>query len=127
MSEYPITIFYDGACGVCASEMKHYMSIADGKVRFVNIAAVEFNAYDYGKSNEDFQRALHALDSQGVFYTGVDAFRKLWDTLPSPLYPFLSSFLGLPLINFASRCGYSLFSRYRHLLPRANKNVCHIE
>jgi predicted DCC family thiol-disulfide oxidoreductase YuxK len=127
MSEYPLTIFYDGACGVCSKEMAYYMSIADQKVVFVNIAAPDFNALSYGKSNDDFQRELHVCDNQGTFYTGVEAFRKLWDTLPSPFYPMLSTFVGLPVIHFGARCGYTVFSKYRHLLPRKNRNICDLQ
>ena len=127
MSENTITVFYDGACGVCSKEMKYYMSIADHKVRFVNISAPDFNAEDFGKSDADFQRELHVCDQQGTFYTGVEAFRKLWDALPSPFYPLLSTCVGLPLINFTARCGYSIFARYRHLLPRSSENVCQIK
>ena len=126
MSEYPLKIFYDGACGVCSKEMTYYMSIADQKIEFVNIAAPGFDAHSYGKSNDDFQRELHVCDNRGNYYTGVDAFRKLWDAMPSPFYPLLSAFIGLPVVNFGARCGYSVFSRYRHLLPRKKNNVCHI-
>lgn len=127
MSEYPLTIFYDGACGVCSKEMAYYMSIADQKVEFVNIAAPDFEAQSYGKSNDDFQRELHVCDNRGNFFTGVEAFRKLWDSLPSPFYPLLSAFIGLPLVHFGARCSYSVFSKYRHLLPRKNSNVCNIQ
>lgn len=125
--EYPLTIFYDGACGVCSREMAHYMSIADQKVHFVNIAADDFNAHDYGKSDDDFQRELHVCDNRGDFYTGVAAFRKLWEALPSPFYPLLSFCTGLPLVHFSARCGYALFSRYRYLFSGKAKNTCPLE
>ena len=121
---YPLTVFYDGACGVCSREMEHYSKVADQRVRFVDIAAVDFNAEDYGRSSDDFQRELHVCDADGCFYTGIEAFRKLWETLPSPLYPLLSLTVGLPGVNLAARTGYAIFARYRHLLPSNKKNVC---
>lgn len=124
--EYPLKIFYDGACGVCSKEMTYYMSIADQRVEFIDISAKNFRAKDYGKSNDDFQSKLHARDNKGTFYTGVDAFRRLWDSLPHPFYPLLSTLIGMPIVHFSARFGYSVFSRYRHLLPRKKNNVCHI-
>ena len=123
-SRYPLTIFYDGACSVCSREMKHYRKVADQRVRFVDIAAVDFNAEGYGRSSDDFQRELHVCDADGCFYTGVEAFRKLWQALPSPFYPLLSLIVGLPGVNLAARTGYAIFARYRHLLPSSKKNVC---
>ena len=121
---YPLTIFYDGACGVCSKEMSHYRNVADQRVRFVNIAAVDFNAALYGRPYDDFKRELHACDADGCFYTGVEAFRKLWDALPSPFYPLLSLTFGLPGVNLAARAGYSLFARYRHFLPSTKNDRC---
>lgn len=121
---YPLTIFFDGACGVCSTEIKHYRSIADQRVNFVNIAAVDFDAESYGKRAEEFQEKLHACDADGHFFTGVEAFRRLWEALPSPFYPLLSSVVGLPGINLSARISYKIFARYRHLLPSSHKTSC---
>ena len=123
-ARYPLTIFYDGACRVCSREMEHYRKVADQRVRFVDIAAVDFNAEGYGRSSDDFQRELHVCDADGCFYTGVEAFRKLWQALPSPFYPLLSMTVGLPGVNLAARTGYAIFARYRHWLPSSKKNAC---
>jgi len=123
-TNYPLTVFFDGACGVCSKEMRHYRKVADQRVRFVDISAVDFNAGLYGRSNDDFQRELHVCDVDGNFYTGVEAFRKLWEALPSPFYPLLSLTVGLPGVNLAARTGYSIFARCRHLLPSNKENTC---
>lgn len=120
----PLTVFYDGACGVCSTEMAYYQKIAGPNLRFVNIASEAFDASAYGKTPVEFQKVLHLCDASGRFYTGVEAFRKLWDALPSPFYPLLSAVTGLPGINFAARSGYALFARYRHLLPAARQKSC---
>ena len=123
---YPLTIFFDGACGVCSKEISYYRSIADKRILFVNIAGVDFDAASFGKTNDEFQEKLHARDASGQYFTGVEAFRKLWDALPSPLYPLLSTLVGLPGINFAARSGYYLFARLRHLLPASHAASCPI-
>lgn len=124
---YPLTIFYDGACGACSKEMGYYRSIADQRVQFVNIAADNFDAESFGKTIDDFQKQLHARDANGQYFTGVEAFRQLWDALPSPLYPMLSTVIGLPGINLAARTGYAVFARFRHLLPSSHSAACPLD
>lgn len=121
---YPMIVFYDGACGVCSKEMRYYRKVADRRVRFVDIAAADFDAGQYGRTSGDFQRELHVCDANGNFFTGVEAFRRLWEALPSPFYPLLSDVVGLPGINLAARTSYAVFARYRHLLPAAEKTSC---
>ena len=123
---YPLTLFYDGACGVCSTEIRYYRSIADQRVVFVNIAGADFDAESFGKTTGEFQEKLHARDADGHYYTGVDAFRRLWEALPSPFYPLLSSFVGLPGIHLSARAGYAVFARYRHLLPSSRAASCQV-
>lgn len=121
---YPLTVFYDGACGLCAAEMRHYRAIAGPQLQFIDIASEQFDAARYGKSPEAFRKALHLCDGDGQFYTGVEAFRRLWQTLPQPFYPLLAGLVGLPGVNLAARSGYAVFARYRHLLPASRNNTC---
>ena len=121
---YPITIFFDGACGVCSSEIGYYRSIADQRVEFIDIAAVDFNAEAFGKTLGDFHKKLHTRDAEGQYYTGVEAFRRLWEALPSPFYPLLSSVVGLPGIHLSARVGYAFFAKFRHFLPAKHANSC---
>lgn len=121
---YPITVFYDGACGVCSTEIAYYRTQADERVSFVDIAAADFDATRFGRPREAFQKELHVCDANGRFFTGVEAFRRLWEAIPSPFYPLLSSFVGLPGINLAARTGYSVFARFRHLLPGSRAGSC---
>ena len=119
-----LTIFYDGACGVCSKEILYYRSIADQHLRFVDIAAADFSAESYGKSLEDFQKTLHVRNAEGLYFTGVDAFRQLWTVLPSPFFPLLATLLGLPGIHLAACTGYAIFARFRHLLPSSQATTC---
>jgi predicted DCC family thiol-disulfide oxidoreductase YuxK len=121
---YPLSIFYDGACGVCSTEISYYQSISDDRVKFIDIASVDFDAGLFGKTIEEFQSQLHARDAAGQYFTGVEAFRRLWEALPSPFYPLLSTMVGLPGINLAARSGYALFARFRHFLPSKNAASC---
>jgi len=123
---YPLTIFYDGSCGICSTEISYYRSIADQRIDFVDIAAVDFIAESYDKQAEEFQKKLHACDADGHFFVGVEAFRRLWEALPSPVYPLLSTVVGLPGINLMTRVGYAAFARFRHLVPSNHATSCPI-
>ena len=121
---YPLTIFYDGACGVCSTEITYYRSIADQRIRFVDITALDFDAESFGKTVDDFQKKLHARDANGQYFTGVEAFRQLWDALPSPFYPLLSTIVGLPGLHLAARTGYAILARFRHFVPASHATNC---
>jgi predicted DCC family thiol-disulfide oxidoreductase YuxK len=125
-SRYPLSIFFDGACGVCSTEISYYRSIADQRVEFVDIAAIDFDAERFGKTIGEFQEQLHARTADGQYFTGVEAFRQLWEALPSPFYPLLSTVVGLPGLHLSARAGYALFARFRHLIPARHRTNCPI-
>ena len=124
MMKFPLQIFYDGSCMVCSAEMAKYREHDhDGKLSFVNIKAPDFVAPDYGKTQAEFMARLHVRDADGVFYTGVDAFTAIWQAYPDcSVYRLLSAAVGFPGLNLVSRGAYSLFARYRHLLPQTRDN-----
>ena len=124
-SETPVQIFYDGSCRVCSREMDHYRRrCPPGSLAFVDISASDFDPALYGKTHADFMGRLHVCTSQGEFLVAIEAFRAIWSVFPAgAFYRRLSWFVGLPGINFLARCGYALFARYRHLLPK-NRATC---
>jgi predicted DCC family thiol-disulfide oxidoreductase YuxK len=126
---FPLKVFYDGGCPVCAREMNHYRRMADGsKLDFVDISEPQFAADRYGKSLDEFMKEMHVLDASGRFYRGVDAFRAIWQGLPVSIYGDLATLLGLPGIHLLARIGYRGFARLRRFLPRLEKECadrCH--
>ncbi len=123
---FPLEIFYDGSCIVCSTEIDVYRKRNPRqRLVFIDISAETFDAAAYGKEQADFMAQMHVRDSAGEFYTGVEAFRQIWRAYPSgSFYRILAKLLGLPGINFLTRCGYALFARYRHLLPKRNSRDC---
>mgnify|MGYP001262298675 CR=1 FL=1 len=121
---FPLEIFYDGSCVVCSAEMDSYRNNnPDNRLTFIDISAESFSAQDYGKTKEEFMDRLHVRDAAGVFYHGVDAFVMIWQVYPSgSFYRLLSALVGFPGINLFSRFGYSVFARYRHLLPKKQQD-----
>jgi len=119
---YPLTVFYDGSCSVCAAEMERYRAKNHGgKLAFVDISASRFDPGEYGKTLEEFMAQMHVLDGRGRFHRGVDAFAVIWRALPGLGYRLLATVVGLPGIHLLATLGYRLFARYRGYLPRDKK------
>lgn len=119
-TDYPLEIFYDGSCIVCSSEMEIYRRRnPEQRLSFIDISSNDFDAEQYGPSQQQFMAELHVRDAKGQFYTGVDAFLALWKAFPTgSLYRLIGGLVSLPGIHLAARMGYMLFARNRHRLPK---------
>ncbi|MEZ4483118.1 MAG: DUF393 domain-containing protein [Syntrophotaleaceae bacterium] len=116
---FPLQVFYDGSCPVCAREMAHYRALdRDGRLCFIDISGSAFDAASWGLQHQELMQVMHVRDACGRFYRGVNAFRVLWLGLPQPLYHWLSRLLGLPGLHLLAVIGYRGFARLRHRLPR---------
>jgi len=116
---FPLTVFYDGSCVVCAREMRHYMRQEHGgRLLFVDISDPHFVPTPYGRSLEEFMAQMHVIDARGRFYLGVDAFPAIWAALPGRFYRLLGRILLWPGIHCLARFGYRAFARMRPLLPK---------
>ena len=108
-----ITVFYDGACGLCAKEIKYYQKIA---------RAGFFTWIDITKEPDDFTRrgydvlaglkALHVQDEAGTMHKGVAAFVVIWRALPQP-WPILAALCRLPFILPFLEAIYQRFAAWR--------------
>lgn len=120
----PLTVFYDGSCVVCATEMEHYMrKNREGRLVFVDISDPDFDSGRYGGSREEFMAQMHVLDAQGRFYRGVDAFAVIWGVFPGRHYRLLGWFIEQPGVHLLARLGYRGFARLRRYLPK-RRGVC---
>jgi len=120
LTHFPLQIFYDGHCVVCSREMELYKRRNhENRLIFIDINAPDFAADMYGRSHEEFMEKLHVRDAAGQYFTGIDAFIKIWQAFPSsPLYGFLGKTVDLPGIRLGANIGYTLFARFRYLLPK---------
>lgn len=117
---FPLTVFYDGACPVCAAEMSHYRKCdRSGRLVFVDISAAGFEQERHGISREEFMAQMHAIDQGGTVYRGVEGFWAIWQAFPgSTWYGLLGRVIVLPGVNGLARAGYGIFARFRRYLPR---------
>lgn len=117
---FPMRVFFDGGCGVCTSEMRTYRTREHGgRLIFIDIHAPWFDPAPYGIPGEEFMKELHAIDSAGHIYRGVEAFRAIWKAFPgSKKYGVLHLLVAIPGINFMSKLLYRAFARIRGHLPK---------
>jgi predicted DCC family thiol-disulfide oxidoreductase YuxK len=120
---FPLRVFYDGSCIVCATEIEHYVKKdRDEKLVAVDISSPDFNPAPYQISFADFMHQLHAIDKDGLVFKGVDSFWAIWQAFPSStIYGFMGRIIQLPLVNRLARTGYWLFARVRPYLPKRHQ------
>lgn len=121
---FPLTVFYDGSCSVCAAEMELYRrKHHGGRLVFADIGAPDFDPAPYGIGLDDFMAQMHAIDGAGRVYRGVEAFWAIWQAFPaSSLYGLLGTLVMLPGLNLLARLGYRGFARIRKYLPKRNSS-----
>lgn len=122
---FPLQVFFDGSCSVCAAEMEVYRRKGHGgRLVFVDASAPEFDPTLYGISREAFMYEMHAIDRDGRLYRGVEAFRAIWQAFPaSTWYGLLGALVTLPGVNLLARLAYRGFARIRRYLPK-RQNAC---
>ncbi|WP_280152685.1 DUF393 domain-containing protein [Piscinibacter sp. XHJ-5] len=114
---YPLTLFYDAGCPVCALEMDHLRERnRAGRLVFVDISAPGFGADQYGTSEAAMEAEIHGLTAGGAMLRGVQVLRLAYDAVG--LGWVLRATGWAPLKPLAD-AGYRLFARHRHAISRA--------
>jgi predicted DCC family thiol-disulfide oxidoreductase YuxK len=109
---YPITVFYDGACGICRREMERYRAKdKNARLKFVNVNRPDFDAKSEGLDTEKIFDYLHAKDGGGRMVRGVEAFVWIWMACGYGILPVVAQ---LPIVKQLARASYRLFARYRY-------------
>lgn len=118
--EFPIRVFYDGSCTVCATEIEHYLRREQrGQLLAVDISDPGFKPELHGITRDEFMHELHVIDRRGRIYRGVEAFWAIWQAFPdATVYRLLGGVISMPLINPVARLLYKGFARIRRYLPK---------
>jgi len=122
---FPVKVFFDGSCSVCAREIEHYLRREQsGKLLAVDISAPDFDPEPYHIPLAAFMHELHAIDSKGNVYRGVEAFLTIWQAFPSlSAYRVLGAIISLPVVNPVAHLLYKGFAAVRSYLPK-RKSSC---
>lgn len=80
---FPLTIYYDASCPLCANEM-HALKTSDvsGKLILVDCSSPAFDNGPFAGSDvtrESMLQLIHARDAEGRWFRGVDVFEIAYD------------------------------------------------
>lgn len=119
--ERRLTVYYDGACPICTTEVRFYRAQAGGEeIDWVNLQ----NASEADLEGLDREKALsrlHVRDEQGRMLEGIPAFAGLLERLPR-LSP-LGRLMGLPPFSWIMKALYLVFLLIRPLVQRLARAV----
>jgi predicted DCC family thiol-disulfide oxidoreductase YuxK len=121
MPQYPVTIFYDGACPICRAQMR-YWSAKDKNQRllWIDIRERDFAPARYGLDPRLVQEYMYAKEAAGATVRGVDAF--IW-IMRACGYRLLSFLMDLPILKSFARLGYRLFAKYRYAISNRKESL----
>jgi predicted DCC family thiol-disulfide oxidoreductase YuxK len=123
--KFPLRVYYDGSCAVCATEIDRY-SRRDhaGRLILVDVSAPDFDPALLGITLDEFMYQMHVIDQGGTVYRNVEAFWAIWQAFPASTFlGLLGALITLPLINPVARLCYKGFARIRKYLPKRG-NAC---
>jgi predicted DCC family thiol-disulfide oxidoreductase YuxK len=122
--EFPVRIFYDGSCSVCATEIERYgRRDREGRLELVDVSDPAFDPAPLGITLDEFMYQMHVIDRRGRVYRNVEAFWAIWQAFPaSTLLGFLGKLITLPGVHAVARLCYRIFARTRKYLPKRRDN-----
>ncbi|HXE97375.1 MAG TPA: DUF393 domain-containing protein [Dongiaceae bacterium] len=122
--DFPLRIFYDGSCSVCATGIEHYrLKDRDGRLILVDVSDSGFDPAPFGITLPEFMYQMHVIDRGGRVFRGVEAFWAIWQAFPSStLLGLCGKLIMLPLVNPMARFCYRAFAGIRGYLPKRGKD-----
>ena len=111
MAPYPLTVFFHGACPICAREIA-LMKRLDRRrqLEFCDFSNQEYDATSSGFAATDLGTVIHARWADGSVITGVEVFRAMWEVVGLGVLARLSR---LSLVEPLVLRAYAWFARNR--------------
>jgi predicted DCC family thiol-disulfide oxidoreductase YuxK len=118
------TVFYDGACPLCRSEMGVLRRANQaGRLRFVDISLPGFDATAIGVTQAALMSRLHLQRADGSWLIGVPAVQAAYAATG---HRRIAHALGLPLVARLARPAYDWLADHRYRLPRWLLRLVHL-
>jgi predicted DCC family thiol-disulfide oxidoreductase YuxK len=115
-SDYPLKVFYDASCPVCALEMDHLRARDDqGRLELVDMSAPGFDAACHGFAHADLDAAIHAVLPDGSVVRGMPVLRLAYRAAG---LGWLLRPTGIAPLRPAFDAAYGLFARHRKAISR---------
>jgi predicted DCC family thiol-disulfide oxidoreductase YuxK len=115
---------------MCSFEISHYKKKRGAeRIRFVDIAAPDFNAKTEGLDPLMVHKEFHVKDQSGRIYAGVDAFVQIWRELEilGPLDRLVNAKALRPLVNLGYRGFAVVRPWFRRKAPNCEAGTCQIK
>ena len=111
MTQYPLTVFFDGACPICDREIA-LMKRLDRRrqLEFCDFSAQEYNAVSIGFTAADLATVIHARWADGRVIAGIEVFRAMWEAVG---LRFLAKLSRLSVVEPLVLNAYAWFARNR--------------
>lgn len=110
-----VTVFYDGACPLCAREIGFYRKRTNAEVvDWVDVSQCAGDTVAPGLSKADAMARFHVIGADGTLVSGGDAFRELWRVLPA--FRLWSRLFGTRPLAWMLNTVYDLFLTARPAL-----------
>lgn len=112
-----LTVYYDGACPLCAREIGFYQRRAGGDdVCWIDISEQQGDEVAPGLSRDAAMARFHVRNPDGTLESGGAAFSRLWTAMPG--FRLLGRVARLAPIAWLLDRAYNLFLRFRPRLQR---------
>jgi predicted DCC family thiol-disulfide oxidoreductase YuxK len=103
-----LTVFFDGSCPLCRSEIGLYRTCAGAdRVAFVDVAAAEAGNVASCLDKTSALARFHVQTADGQLHSGAAGFAQLWLTLPG--WRWLGRITMLPGIRTFAEAAYRGF------------------
>jgi predicted DCC family thiol-disulfide oxidoreductase YuxK len=116
---FPLTVYYDGSCPLCSSEM-HALKTADGdkKLLLVDCSRPDFDDRPFaadGVTRAAMARLIHARDATGRWLVGPEVFEAAYAAAG---FPMMARLWGSRRLRPLWDRLYPWVARHRRLLSR---------
>ena len=117
-----LTVFYDGACPLCRSEIGVYQCATGAeRIAFVDISAASDPTVAPGLNRSDALARFHVRRADGSLASGAEGFGQLWLALPR--WQWLGRFVLLPGVRHVAEIAYRGFLLIRPAIQRRWRRV----
>lgn len=107
-----VTVFFDGDCPLCRSEIGLYRKCAGAdRVAFVDVAAADPGEVVDGLDKSAALARFHVQTANGQVHSGAAGFAQLWLALPG--WRWLGQITLLPGVSAVAELAYRGFLRVR--------------
>ena len=108
----PVTVYFDGSCGICSREIAYYRQIADpGIFSWLDVSKAEVSLDHESFTRLDALKFLHVRDQAGNLHVGVSAFVVIWRQLRG--WRKVAFLARTPGVNSLLEFCYRVFAKWR--------------